>query len=54
MNPSALGEVCGNWVAHWVVAAGLRVYLLTDVLLHPNTALERAAYGRVHSKGLLC
>jgi len=34
-----------NWLAHWVVVAGLRVRLLTDVFLHPNTALERAAYG---------
>jgi hypothetical protein len=49
INPSALGSV-----AHWVVVAGLRFLLLTDVLLHPNTALERAAYERVHSKGLLC
>ena len=45
MNPSALGAVCGNWLAHWVVVTGLRVCLLTDVFLHPNTALERVAYG---------
>ena len=49
-----LGGVWHNWLAHWVMAAGLRVCLLIDVFLHPNTALERAPYGHVHSKGLLC
>jgi len=49
-----LGGVWRNWLAHWVVVGGLRVHLRTDVFLHPNTALERAAYGHVHSKGLLC
>ena len=48
-----LEGVWRDWLAHWVLVAGLRVRLLTDVFLHPNTALERAAYGdagaRLHS-----
>ena len=54
MNPSALGSAARFVSALGAVVAGLRVRLLTDVSLHPNTALERAAYERVRSKGLLC
>jgi len=53
-KPECLGEVWRNWLAYWVVVAGLRVCVLTDVILHPNTALEWAAYARVRSKSLLC
>jgi len=36
-----LGGVWRNWLAHWVMVAGLRVRPLTDVFLHPNTAFEQ-------------